>query len=118
MYASNVLIAGEPGARRVCAVDWEMAAVGPGLMDLAALTSGSWREDHRQAIVMAYHEAIAEPEGWRETEAFLRALDACRLHIALQWLGWSPGWAPPPEHAHDWLDDALRLAERLELLGS
>ena len=32
-----------------------------------------------------------------------------------QWLGWSPSWSPPPEHAHDWLNEALTLAEKLSL---
>jgi hypothetical protein len=43
-------------------------------------------------------------------------LDVCRLHLAVQWLGWSPGWAPPMAHAHDWLADARELGERLDLL--
>ena len=30
-------------------------------------------------------------------------------------LGWSDAWQPPTEHQHDWLDEALRVAERLEL---
>jgi hypothetical protein len=42
-----------------------------------------------------------------------RALEDARLLVAVQWLGWSDGWRPPPEHAHDWLADALDAAERL-----
>ncbi len=38
-----------------------------------------------------------------------------RLYIAVQWLGWSRDWSPPAEHAHDWLSEALSLAEELEL---
>jgi hypothetical protein len=44
-----------------------------------------------------------------------QALDAAQLHLSLQWLGWSPDWTPPPEHARDWLADALATAERLGL---
>ena len=29
------------------------------------------------------------------------------LLVALQWLGWSDDWTPPPEHRHDWLSEAL-----------
>jgi len=36
-------------------------------------------------------------------------------HLALQWLGWSADWTPPPEHARDWLVEALAAAERLGL---
>jgi hypothetical protein len=33
----------------------------------------------------------------------------------VQWLGWSPDWSPPAEHAHDWLGEALHLADKLGL---
>jgi aminoglycoside phosphotransferase (APT) family kinase protein len=101
LYASNVIVQVN-GELRVAPVDWEMAAVGPGLMDLAALTTG-WSGQACTAIVSAYGEVD-------QTD-----LDCCRLQLALQWLGWSPGWRPPAEHARDWLAEALEIAERLEL---
>jgi aminoglycoside phosphotransferase len=97
-YASNVLVAG----RRIAPVDWEMAGVGPGVLDLAALATG-WGDQERASIVGAYNETSAD------------GLDAARLHLALQWLGWSQDWTPPPEHAHDWLSEAMLAAERLGL---
>jgi thiamine kinase-like enzyme len=105
------------GDVRVCPVDWEMAAVGPGLIDLAALTAGGgWAAEEKTALAMAYHAALAPREGWPpEPDAFLAALDCCSLHLAVQWLGWSPRWAPPPEQAQDWLEEALGLAEKLGL---
>lgn len=98
-FASNVLVAAE----RVAPIDWEMAAIGPGLIDLAALTSGRWSEDERWAIAAAY--------GDLDREAF----ECCHLHLALQWLGWSSDWTPPAEHAHDWLGEAQRAASWLGL---
>jgi aminoglycoside phosphotransferase (APT) family kinase protein len=95
-YASNVIVQGS----RVCAVDWETAAVGPGLLDLAALTTG-WTGDEYSAIVRAYGDADEE------------ALECCRLQLAVRWLGWSRDWMPPGEHARDWRADALAAAERL-----
>jgi aminoglycoside phosphotransferase (APT) family kinase protein len=100
-YPSNVLVAGS----RIAPVDWETAAVGPGLVDLAALATGTWTAAERAAIVAAYGEV--DPE----------ALDCCRLHIAVQWLGWSRSWIPPAEHAHDWLSEAADAATRLGLLS-
>lgn len=105
LYPSNVIVA--PG--RVCPIDWEMASVGPGLMDLAALTSG-WADDGAWHITEAYVRASAVP--WAEEELRV-GLDVCRLHQALQWLGWSSVWQPPPEHARDWLAVAVNAAERL-----
>jgi hypothetical protein len=103
-YPSNVLV----GDGRVCPIDWEMAALGPGLLDLAALTAGeNWNEDDRTKLVDAYADHV--------DVAFLGDLDACRVHLAMQWLGWSARWAPPPELAHDWLTEALAAADRLGL---
>lgn len=97
----------------MCAVDWEMAGLGPGLLDLAALSSG-WDEAHRRELALAYRAALRPRPGWPPGEGELLALlDSASLCLAVQWLGWSPGWSPPPEHARDWLGEAALLAERL-----
>ncbi len=115
-YASNVLVHETEGKLRVCPIDWEMAAVGPGLIDLAALTAGGWNADEKKALALAYHAALAPRDGWPPaSEEFLTALDHCRLHLAVQWLGWASGWSPPPEHTQDWLGEALSLAGKLGL---
>ena len=114
-YASNVLIDERGEGVRVCPVDWEMAGIGPGLIDLAALVSGNWREDERSAIAKAYHSVAHPDELPTNLEEFLTALDYCRLALAVQWLGWSPGWIPPVEHRHDWSKEAMQLADKLGL---
>jgi len=115
-YASNGLVQETAREPRVCPVDWEMAAVGPGLIDLAALTAGGWTADEKTALALAYHGVLAPHAGWPSTpDVFLTMLDYCRLHLGMQWLGWSSEWSPPPEHAQDWLGEALSLAERLGL---
>jgi hypothetical protein len=97
LYASNVLIG---RGDRVAAVDWEMAGAGPGVIDLAALVTG-WEGDERRALVAAFG-AVEEAD-----------LAAAELLLALQWLGWTPGWRAPPEHRRDWLAQARAAAERL-----
>ena len=70
---------------------------------------------NRERLARAYFDACLPAmrgSGW---EDFLDALEHFRLHLAIQWLGWSRDWSPPAEHAHDWLADALRLAEGLGL---
>ena len=115
-YASNVLVHATEGELRVCPVDWETAAVGPGLTDLAALTAGGWNPDEKKTLALAYRAALApHDDGPPEPDAFLATLDYCRLHLAVQWLGWASGWSPPPEHTQDWLGEALSLAEKLGL---
>ena len=115
-YPSNILVHELPAAVRICLVDWETAALGPGLVDLAALTSGRWTDRQRAALAMAYYAAAQEAGGSLEPEGrFLETLDYCRLHLAVQLLGWSQAWSAPPQHAHDWLGEALRLSERLSI---
>lgn len=109
-YASNVLVAQEGGAIRVAPVDWEMAGAAPGLMDLAALVSGGWSPAARETMIAAYAEAASG------LEFCSRQLDFARLHHAVQRLGWvPPGWEPPASQRHDWLGEAIELAERLSL---
>jgi thiamine kinase-like enzyme len=116
-YASNVLVAadfehtplGQKSGARVAPVDWELAAVGPGLTDLAALVSG-WPGEDRKAIAAAY---AAEPGVPPFDE---HDLDLARLQVAIQWLGWAPPeWEPPEGQRHDWLGEAVALAEELGL---
>ena len=109
-YASNVLVADKAPVSRVCPVDWELAASGPGLVDLAALVSGGWTKEDRAEIVSAYRAGAG-------TDVFSpEQLDLARLHLAVQWLGWAPpSWIPPEGQRHDWLGEALALAERLDL---
>ena len=115
-FASNVMIDPTPDSLRVCPVDWEMAAVGPGLVDLAGLTSGGWPSETKDVIAMAYYDGLPRDvtAKW-DVPSFMADLDYCRLHQAVQWLGWSPSWSPPPEHKQDWLKEAICCAERLLL---
>lgn len=124
-YASNVLVA-HPNCikfptqqagdlmqfeeeHRVAPVDWELAAAGPGLTDLAALISG-WPPADREALAAAYAAEAGVPSFTS------RDLDLARLQVAIQWLGWAPpSWVPPEGQRHDWLAEAVELAEELGL---
>jgi hypothetical protein len=110
LYASNILV--EERSGRVCTIDWELAGVGPLLLDLAALTSGAWTADERRDLVAAYWQCA---ESTLSLDELLTELDVCRLYLALQWLGWARGWTPPAEHAHDWLSDVRVLVEQVGL---
>lgn len=114
-YASNVLV--EPTMRglQMCPVDWEMAALAPGLMDVAALAAGNWTEEQKKRMVRAYYAESVLNRTLSEDKV-LNAFDDCRLHQAVQWLGWARDWDAPPEHAHNWLSDAFTLAEQRGLL--
>jgi hypothetical protein len=111
-YPANVLVQVEPNGhvRRVCPVDWEMTAVGSALTDLAALCTG-WSSAGREALATAY--AQASDGQYTNSERVLVDLDWCRLALAVQWLGWSPGWLAPASQAHDWIGETLALAQWL-----
>jgi Ser/Thr protein kinase RdoA (MazF antagonist) len=114
-YPANVLVEGTSGAPRIRPVDWDMAGIGPGLLDLAALTSGRWTADVRRRLALAYH-ATWHPRAVRPPEReLLEVLELARLFVAIHWLGRSERWTPPPEHAHDWLGAALDAAARIGL---
>ena len=115
-FASNVLVQGAARNIRVRPLDWELAGIGPVVMDLAALTSGRWSDTERTELAMSYHAAL-DPDGkvWLPRESLLRALDCCRLQIAIRHLGWAAQWTPPSPHTQDWLGDALHAAERIGL---
>lgn len=119
-YASNVLIgapsgsAAEPDTYRVAPVDWEVAAIGPGVFDLAALTAGKWTEDQQQAMARAYFEALPKSQRWPgDLGDVVEAMYLAQLAIAVQWLGWAQQWSPPVETGHNWLNMALQLGEKL-----
>lgn len=112
-YPSNILLEERGSTLLVRPVDWELAGVGPGLLDLAALTAGEWGEAARDRIVAAYREA-SPAEARVDASTFESNLIACGLITAMQWLGWDADWLPPPEHRTDWLAAALDAASRLE----
>jgi aminoglycoside phosphotransferase (APT) family kinase protein len=117
-YASNILVDVRTEAASVRAVDWEMAGVGPGLVDLAALAGGNWAEDQRAQIARAYWEQVLTSGANSSSSSFdefMASLDLCRLQLAIQWLGWSSDWVPPPQQTHDWMAEAIHLIERVEI---
>ena len=114
-FAPNVLVE-TAGSVRVRPLDWELAGIGPLFIDLAALTAGTWTNDQRTELAMSYHAALdPQSEAWLPPDAFMRALDCCRVQLAVQRIGWAPGWTPPATHTQDWLGDALHAAERIGL---
>lgn len=115
LYPANVIVEDASHGMRVRVIDWETAGLGPGLMDLAALTSGDWPDPAtRRAVAFAYRD---EAPDWRGVDdaSFMRALDLCAVQVAIGWLGWSAEWSPPAQHAFDWLSSALEAVERLGL---
>jgi hypothetical protein len=116
-FPSNVLVDDRESPPRICPIDWELAGIGPRWLDLAALMAGNWRDDERESMQRAYYEACdSRGRPAIDYQQFLTGVDLCRLHLAVQMLGWSATWRPSPAHANDWLSEAVTLADQLELL--
>jgi Ser/Thr protein kinase RdoA (MazF antagonist) len=116
-YPSNIILRRERSALRVCPIDWEVTGVGPGLLDLAALTSGGWTEGQKGKMVAAFRESLPPSREWLLTDAdLLEGIGFCQLHLAVQWLGWADEWSPPDLHARNWLREALGLAGKLGVI--
>lgn len=115
-HAANILTQDSGGSIRVCPIDWELAAEGPGPIDLAALCAGQWSDAERRELARAYCDALCAGGGAAvDFDAFLETLDYCRLHAAVQWLGWTTDWTPPVQQRQDWMGVASELAARLNL---
>lgn len=112
-YPSNVILRhGANGVRQVCPVDWEVAGIGPGLLDLAALTAGAWNDAEKRRFLAAYRESAPTRDS---LDDLVEGVEFCQLHLAMQLLGWATDWSPPEKHAQNWLATALRLADKLGL---
>lgn len=112
-YPSNIIVDEATPDGRISVVDWEMAALGPAVTDLAALTAGRLTSEEREAILSTYRRAT-HSDGSRQSEWFSdEALTCARLQFAVQWMGWSRNWSPPEEQRHDWLAEAVELGETM-----
>jgi thiamine kinase-like enzyme len=108
-YPSNIVVAG----RRIAVVDWELAGIGPGVLDLAALAAG-WSGEQRYELLRAYHRAAAAMEPRETFTALVRRVELASLHLALRWVGAAPAWEAPEEHRRDWFADAVAALDRLD----
>jgi thiamine kinase-like enzyme len=93
-FPANVMFRPPPATHRVAVIDWETAALGPGVFDLASISSGTTRE-RRLALWRAYADQYQTDTGQEiEWEHFQRECLAGSVFHALEWLVW---WAQHPE---------------------
>jgi aminoglycoside phosphotransferase (APT) family kinase protein len=104
----NVIADTSTDPARICFVDWEMAGVGCGLLDLAHLMHGLSARDER-LLCTAYRGepgagrlALPDPE-------FARVLAACKLQNTLFRLAHIEAWDVGRETAALWVEDVARL---------
>jgi hypothetical protein len=93
---------------RICFVDWEMAGVGCGILDLAHLMHGLSPGDEerlRSAYCSELGGAGLLPSGRR----LRRLLDACALHNAVYRVAHAQQWGIQPRTVAGWVDEIADL---------
>jgi hypothetical protein len=106
----NVVVDGSRDPARICFVDWEMAGVGCGLLDLAHLMHGLVGAD-RDAVASAYWSALARA-GSSAAAAGAdreRVLAACELQNALFRLAHIAAWGLDPAAVAERVAELERL---------
>jgi hypothetical protein len=113
MAPKNVLVDRSSDPARICLVDWEMAGVGCGVMDLVDLKYGLDPGDDRRMSAV-YCAELAETGLLPSTQEELAGLfAACELHRSIYRLAFSKAWKIPLERTAHWVAEIKALARRL-----
>jgi len=109
----NVIAARTNTGSRICFIDWEMAGVGCGLLDLVHLKYGLGEAADRR-MVAAYRAELA-PAGLLpgNDSEFDRVLAACELHKTLYRIAHAVAWQLPARRLADWVAAAEEFLRRL-----
>jgi hypothetical protein len=109
----NVLADRSRQPPRICFIDWELAGVGCGLLDLVHLKHGLDPVSDRM-MCTAYREELRDtgllPASERELH---RLFAACELHQTITLLAHSRSWRLPPTRLSEWVTAARGLAAEL-----
>lgn len=108
LYPENVIVDGD----RLCVVDWQSAAIGPGVIDLASVIEGHWPPDLVRESRDVYARAVS-PEG--DVARIEDELAAARLYWSMRWLGADEGHPTVDRHI-GYLDALKDTAHQLGLL--
>jgi len=93
---------------RICFVDWEMAGVGCGLLDLAHLMHGLSPLDE-QRLRSAYCSELGGAGLLPSGRRLRRVLDACALHNAVYRVAHAQLWGIQPRTVARWVDEIADL---------
>lgn len=95
---------------RICFVDWELAGVGCGLLDLVHLTHGL-PPAVEQEMRSAYRDGLGESGLLLDDGALDRLLTACALQNALYRLAHIGAWQIAGETVATWVGEIERLSD-------
>jgi hypothetical protein len=95
LFGQNVMLRSYGAAHPVSIIDWETAALGPGVFDLASITSNRRPAEERLAMRKAYFQRYCTRSGQTiEWERFEEEFVAVAVFHHLEWLVW---WSRRPQ---------------------
>jgi aminoglycoside phosphotransferase (APT) family kinase protein len=98
---------------RICIIDWELAGVGCGWLDLVHLKYGLEEADEHR-LVSAYCSELGESQLLpRDATEFARILAASKLHKTLYRLAHSAAWKLPLDQLTQWVTEAEKFLQRV-----
>lgn len=109
----NVLADRSARPARICFVDWEMAGIGCGLLDLAHLKYGLQPPEEAE-LCASYYEAVRGADVLPGKEKELMAvLAACEIHETNVRLWCSARWSLPEDRLEEWISDTEAALGRI-----
>jgi aminoglycoside phosphotransferase (APT) family kinase protein len=104
----NVLAETSASPARICFVDWELAGLGCGALDLVHLTHGLPRQEEA-TMISAYFAELAGTSLDTSPTQQRRLIAACALQNTLYRLAHVEAWRLEHETAEHWVEDLARL---------
>ena len=113
LAGKNVIADRATTPARVCIIDWELAGIGCGLLDLVHLKYGLDPAD--DAKMLATYCARARSSGLlpADDRQLRRVIAACELHKTLYRLAHSPAWKLPSVKLAQWVGEAEVFLQRV-----
>lgn len=110
LSGKNVLVDRSAQPARVCFIDWEMAGIGCGLLDLAHLKYG-FGPAERARLCAAYYEAVRGTDLLPPEPELTAVLAACEIHETNIRLWCSPQWSLPEGRLDEWVGETEAAIE-------
>jgi aminoglycoside phosphotransferase (APT) family kinase protein len=113
LACKNVIADRSSTPARICIVDWELAGVGCGLLDLVHLKYGLDPADDVKMIAIYRARLRATELLPADDREMARLLAACELHKTLYRLAHSPAWRLPLDKLAQWVAEAEVFLQRV-----
>lgn len=111
LSGKNVIVDRSVRPARICFIDWEMAGIGCGLLDLVHLKYGFGPAEQAR-LCAAYYEAVFGTDLLPPEPELTAVLAACEIHETNVRLWCSPRWSLPEGRLEEWVGEAEAAIEK------